>query len=153
MSCDASSEDSDYNTNSTGGSLLPTQLSVSFNGRTSNFLTVPPINSHSQPQMMQRKRRLQRQAPNSISKMATSLNNSILKNLAMDQSVYEPMVCTEANEDDMMSQSLNLPNGKCTNGRKRVIRRRMRRTASDNTDLGFYIGNLPIQCKLCWYNI
>jgi hypothetical protein len=95
--------------------------------------------------MMQRKRRHQRQAPNSISKMTTSLNNSILKNLAMDQSVYEPMNCD--NEEDIMSQSLNLPSMMEKGSRKRVLRRRMRRTASDNTDLGFHIVNLIPQGK------
>jgi hypothetical protein len=117
MSCDASSEDSDYAVKQ----AFPSQLSASFNGRASNLLTVPSNATYSQPQMMQRKRRHQRPPTNSF---------SILKNLGMEQSVYE---------QDLMSQSLNLPNINEKGSRKRVIRRRMRRTASDNTDLGIFI--------------
>lgn len=137
-SCDASSEDSD-----TAGTKLPTQLSISFNGRPSNLLTVPQAGAHSQSLMTQRKRRYQRQTP--TTKMTNSLNNSILKNLAMDQSVYEPAICNEENRDDLMSQSLNLSNMNEKAGRKRLARRRMRRTASDNTDLGLCVSNLTTQ--------
>ncbi|CAD5224522.1 unnamed protein product [Bursaphelenchus okinawaensis] len=112
MSCDASSEDSD--------AQISTIMSESFSGWSANALkTYTPQTSSI------RKRRYQR---NNAQKQSESLHNSFITCSKMDQSVYD--FATQ----DVMSQSLNLSN-RALNNRRRFLKRRMHRSASENTNV------------------
>uniref|UniRef100_A0A1I7RRW7 KASH domain-containing protein n=2 Tax=Bursaphelenchus xylophilus TaxID=6326 RepID=A0A1I7RRW7_BURXY len=112
MSCDASSEDSDVH--------MPQQMSESFSGWSSQALKA------STPQTSSiRKRRYQR---NSASKHSESLHNSFIACGKMDQSIYE------FTTPEFMSQSLNLST-RALNNRRRFLKRRVHRSASENTNL------------------
>ncbi|KAI6199968.1 Nuclear migration protein unc-83 [Aphelenchoides besseyi] len=126
MSCDASSEESDANDGHLNG-----QMSISFNGRTSgDFLSTPTTHAYSQPSV--RKRRLPRSTLHALS-VPTSTprtnSSSVLRHLAMDQSIYVPQM-------ELMSRSLNVDRYATGSTKRRVLRRRMRRTASDSADVG-----------------
>ncbi|KAI6213709.1 Nuclear migration protein unc-83 [Aphelenchoides besseyi] len=126
MSCDASSEDSDVNDGRLNG-----QMSISFNGRTScDFLGTPTAHAYSQPSV--RKRRLPRSTPHALpipTSTPRTNSSSVLRNLAMDQSIYVPQM-------ELMSRSLNVDRYATGSTKRRVLRRRMRRTASDSANVG-----------------
>ncbi|KAI6220997.1 CBN-UNC-83 protein [Aphelenchoides fujianensis] len=126
MSCDASSEDSD------GGTRAPPQMSASFGGRSSADLLAPPAAVHHSTPLI-RKRRLPK-APPAVVPRGNSLANSLLQNLGMNESIYEPLVPPPTTTVDVAVMSASL-NGGQRASKRRVLRRRMRRATSDGEEM------------------